>query len=108
MGRTYPLIESYVTMAGARVWGLATYEIAEEGEVDIQLVPRNARKVSTKEYIERLKTTLAKTSVPGGKPMVMQMRIKGILKVGDADIEVKIRGDSLTSFLIWPGKPPNP
>jgi glutamate racemase len=25
-----PLIESYITMAGARVWGLATYEIAEE------------------------------------------------------------------------------
>ena len=45
-----PLIESYVTLAGARVWGLATYKIAEEGEVDIQLVPRHARKVSTKEY----------------------------------------------------------
>ncbi len=90
-----PLIESYVTMAGARVWGLATYEIAEEGEVDIQLVPRHARRVSTKGYIERLKTTLAKTSVPGGKPMVMQMRIKGILKVGDADIEVKIKGEEL-------------
>ena len=26
-----PLIESYVTMAGGKVWGLATYEIAERG-----------------------------------------------------------------------------
>lgn len=90
-----PLIESYVTMAGGKVWGLATYEIANEGEVNIQLVPRHDRKVSTKQYMESLKSHLAKVAIPGGKPMVMQMKVKGLRKLGDADIEVKIKGQEL-------------
>ena len=90
-----PLVESYVTMAGGKVWGLATYEIANEGQVDIQLVPRQARKIGTKAYVERLKKTLAPISIPGAKPMVMQMPVKGIRKLGEADIEVKIKGQEL-------------
>jgi len=90
-----PLVESYVTMAGGKVWTLATYEIANEGQVDIQLVPRHARKTGTKAYIARLKKTLAPISIPGAKPMVMQPPVKGIRKVGDADIEVKIKGQEL-------------
>jgi hydrophobe/amphiphile efflux-1 (HAE1) family protein len=90
-----PLVESYVTMAGGKVWGLATYEIANEGQVDIQLVPRHARKISTQEYVARLKKTLAPIAIPGAKPMVMQAKLKGIRKLGDADIEVKIKGQEL-------------
>ena len=90
-----PLVESYVTMAGGKVWGLATYEIANEGQVDIQLVPRHARKIGTKAYMERLKKTLAPVSIPGAKPMVMQMPVKGIRKLGEADIEVKIKGQEM-------------
>ena len=90
-----PQVESYVTMAGGKVWGLATYEIANEGQVDIQLVPRQARKIGTKAYIEQLKKTLAPISIPGAKPMVMQPPVKGIRKLGEADIEVKIKGQEL-------------
>jgi hydrophobe/amphiphile efflux-1 (HAE1) family protein len=90
-----PQVESYVTMAGGKVWGLATYEIANEGQVDIQLVPRHARKIGTKAYIERLKKTLAPIAIPGAKPMVMQPPVKGIRKLGEADIEVKIKGQKL-------------
>jgi multidrug efflux pump subunit AcrB len=90
-----PLVESYVTMAGGKVWGLATYEIANEGQVDIQLVPRQARKIGTKAYVERLKKTLAPVSIPGAKPTVMQMPVKGIRKLGEADIEVKIKGQEM-------------
>jgi hydrophobe/amphiphile efflux-1 (HAE1) family protein len=90
-----PLIESYVTMAGGKVWSIATYEIANEGQIDIQLVPGHARKISTKAYIERLKKTLAPVSIPGARPMVMQPPVKGIRKLGEADIEVKIKGQEL-------------
>jgi hydrophobe/amphiphile efflux-1 (HAE1) family protein len=90
-----PLVESYVTMAGGKVWGLATYEIANEGQVDIQLVPRQARKIGTKAYIAQLQKTLAPIAMPGAKPMVMQPPVKGIRKLGDADIEVKIKGQEL-------------
>jgi hydrophobe/amphiphile efflux-1 (HAE1) family protein len=90
-----PLVESYLTMAGGKIWGLATYEIANEGQVDIQLVPRHARKLSTKEYVAQLKKKLAGVSIPGAKPMVMQPPVKGIRKLGEADIEVKIKGQEL-------------
>jgi HAE1 family hydrophobic/amphiphilic exporter-1 len=90
-----PLVESYVTMAGGKVWGLATYEIANEGQIDVQLVPRHARKISTKGFIGQLQKTLAPLAMPGAKPMVMQPPVKGIRKLGDADIEVKIKGQEL-------------
>jgi hydrophobe/amphiphile efflux-1 (HAE1) family protein len=92
------LIQSAFTLSGGKVWGLYTYEIANEGEIDIQLVPRGKRKLSTKEYIERLRPIVAKVPVPGGNAMVMRMPMKGIRKLGDADIEVKIKGPDIATL----------
>lgn len=94
-----PLIESRFTLAGGRVWGLYTYEIANEGEVDIQLVPRSRRPMSTPDYIQSLRPKLAKIPVPGGQVMAMQMKTKGLRSLGEADIEVKLKGqDAETLF----------
>ena len=90
-----PLIESAFTLAGGMVWGLYTFEIANEGEITIQLVPRQARKLSTKAYIQHLRPVVAKIAVPGGKVMVMQAKVKGLKKLGTADIEVKIKGQEM-------------
>ncbi len=87
-----PLIESAFTLTGGKVWGLYTYEIANEGEIDIQLVPRHQRDVTTKQYIAALRRRLADVKLPAGKAMVMQMKVKGIRKMGEADVEVKIKG----------------
>jgi multidrug efflux pump subunit AcrB len=92
------LIESAFTLSGGRVWGLYTYEIANEGEIDIQLVPRGRRGVSTDEYIERLRPVVSRIPVPGGNAMVMRMQIKGIRKMGEADIEVKVRGPEMAEL----------
>ncbi|MGD9732809.1 MAG: efflux RND transporter permease subunit [Desulfamplus sp.] len=89
------IIQSAFTLAGGKIWGLYTYEIANEGQIDIQLVPRHKRNITTKEYIERLRPVIAKISVPGGKIMVMQAQIKGLRKLGEADIEVKIKGEQM-------------
>lgn len=89
-------IQSLFTLSGGKVWGLYTYEIANEGELNIQLVPRHARKMSTNEYIGYLRPIVGKVPVPGGMAMVMQMPIKGIRKLGDADIEVKIKGQDIS------------
>ncbi len=88
-------IESLFTLSGGKVWGLYTYEIANEGELNLQLVPRSRRKMSTKEYIEYLRPLVGKVPVPGGMAMVMQMKLKGIRKLGEADIEVKIKGQDI-------------
>ncbi len=93
-----PLIESYFSLVGGKVWGLYTYLIANEGEIDIQLVPKSQRTVTTKEYIEKLRPLVSKIGIPGGRAMVMQMPVKGIRKLGDADIEVQIKGEDINKL----------
>jgi multidrug efflux pump subunit AcrB len=90
-----PLIESYFTLAGAKVVGLYAFEIANEGEINIQLVPRHKRKLGTGDYIKKLRGVLSKVSVPGGNLIVAQMKMKGMRKIGEADIEVKIKGEDI-------------
>ena len=50
-----PLVQSAFTLAGGYVKGLTTYEVANEGEADIQLVPKSGRNISTGEYVARLR-----------------------------------------------------
>ena len=59
-----PLIESYFTLVGGKVWGIYTYLIANEGEINIQLIPRNKRKLSTKAYMNRLRPLVARFLSP--------------------------------------------
>lgn len=89
------LIDSVFTLVGGRVLGLYTYEVANEAEINIQLVPRGRRKITTTEYIENLRPIIAKVPVPGGRANVLQMKVKGIRKLGDADIELKIKGPDI-------------
>jgi hydrophobe/amphiphile efflux-1 (HAE1) family protein len=92
------MIESSFTLVGGKVWGLYTYEIANEGELNIQLVPRGRRNLSTAEYIEKLRPIVARVPIPGGGAMVSQMKIKGIRSLGEADIEVKITGPDINAL----------
>jgi hydrophobe/amphiphile efflux-1 (HAE1) family protein len=90
-----PLIESAFSLVGGKIWGLYTFEVAYEGEIDIQLVPRAERRVSTRAFMRRLKKKLGRLAPPGGKVMVRQMRIKGIRKMGRSDIEIQVRGPNI-------------
>jgi hydrophobe/amphiphile efflux-1 (HAE1) family protein len=93
-----PLIQSAFTLAGGYVKGLTTYEIANEGEVDIQLVPKAARDISTEEYVARLRKVVGKIQPPGGKGMVKQMPIKGIHGMQASDIVVQVRGQDMETL----------
>jgi len=85
-------IASLFSIAGGRPVGTVTFEAANEGEVNVQLVPRAERSISTAAYIAELRPVIGKIPVPGGKLSVSQMKVKGMRKLGDADIEVKIKG----------------
>jgi HAE1 family hydrophobic/amphiphilic exporter-1 len=93
-----PLIQSKFTLAGGQVKGLTTYEIANEGEVDIQLVPKAARNISTEAYVARLRKLVGKLQLPGGKAMVKQMPIKGIHGMKASDIVVQVRGQEMETL----------
>lgn len=85
-------IASLFSIAGGRPVGTVTFEAANEGEVNVQLVARGERTISTAAFIAELRPIIGKIPVPGGKLSVSQMKVKGMRKLGDADIEVKIKG----------------
>jgi hydrophobe/amphiphile efflux-1 (HAE1) family protein len=93
-----PLIQSTFTLAGGYVKGLTTFEVANEGEVDIQLVPKAARDISTETYAANLRKLVGKLQPPGGKAMVKQMPIKGIHGMGASDIVVQVRGQDMAAL----------
>jgi len=98
------VIQSYFTLAGGRVWGLYTYETAEQGEADIQLVPKTQRKISTDDFIKKLRPEMVKIPVPGGKIAAMHMPIKGIRKTGQQQVEVKVNGSDLAEIFAFAQK----
>ena len=96
-----PAIESYFALAGGKVWGLYTYEIAQEGEVNIQLVPKAKRAITTDEYVAKLRLVVASIPAPGGMVAAMHMRIKGIRKIGEQEVEVKVNGPDILSVFAF-------
>ena len=82
-------------MVGGKVWGLATYEIAQEWEVGVQLVPKAQRDISTVAFVEKIAPLGKKAGVPGAKMPVMQMEPKGIRKIGEQAVEVKVQGAAI-------------
>lgn len=94
-----PLIQSAFALAGGYLRGLTTYEVANEGEVDIQLIPKAARDISTEDYIARLRKVVGKSQPPGGKVMVKQMPIKGVSGgMGTSDVVVQVRGQDMETL----------
>ncbi len=92
-----PMIQSAFTLAGGRMQGLTTYEIANEGEVNIQLIPKSERDVGSGEYVAVLRKLTSKLQPPGGKLMVGQSPIKGV-RMGGADIEVEVQGRDIEAL----------
>jgi hydrophobic/amphiphilic exporter-1 (mainly G- bacteria), HAE1 family len=89
-----PEIDTMFRLAGGRVFGLYTLEVGNEGNLDIQLVPRGKRKISTTEFVGKIRPIIAKiqASEPGAKLPVKTRPIKGMRKVGEQDVEVNIKG----------------
>ncbi len=93
-----PLIENAFSLAGARVQGLYTYEVANEGQIDIQLIPKSQRPVSTRQYVNQLQPIVAQVPAPGGRVMARQMPIKGIHGLRAADLMVEVRGQDMETL----------
>ena len=93
-----PEVERIFTLAGGKVWGLATYEIAHEGELDIQLVSRGRRSLTTQQFVEEIRPLVRREGAPGARINVMAMKTKGIRQVGTQEVELKVKGDDLAAL----------
>jgi len=89
-----PYIEKYSSLSGGKIWGLVTYEIANEGEVNIQLVDPTKRTKTTDEYVEWLTPLIQSRNggikYPGLKMKTFHTKLKGIKQTGEFDIEVEV------------------
>jgi hydrophobe/amphiphile efflux-1 (HAE1) family protein len=90
-----PLIQSMFTLVGGNIQGTNVYEIANEGEVDLQLVPRHERNLTTDDFMKRIRPLVSQVQIPGGKVMVVQMKTRGFRKLGTGDVEVEIKGPEI-------------
>ncbi|MDZ7723385.1 MAG: efflux RND transporter permease subunit [candidate division KSB1 bacterium] len=88
-------VDKYFVLSGGKVWGLITYEIANEGQIDVELVPKAERPFSSKEYIAKIRPEVMRHMIPGAKLVVKQAKMKGIRKMGESDVEIKVRGIDL-------------
>lgn len=98
--RDLPEIEDIFRLTGGRVFGLYTLEIGNEGELDIQLVRRGERDVSTSEFVAKIRPIMAKlqSQTPGSKLPVLPRPLKGLRKVGEQDVEVNVKGTDVVSI----------
>jgi HAE1 family hydrophobic/amphiphilic exporter-1 len=88
-----PDVQTVSALGGGRIWGLVTYEIPHEGEVDIQLTPKLDRKISTDKFVKVFGDSLAHAAkYPGAKVKVFHTKMKGIRQVGDFDVEIEVYG----------------
>ncbi len=97
---SFPEIQSTFRLSGGRVFGLYTLEVSNEGNLDIQLVPRSQRDITTEEFVQKIRPLVAKiqSQEPGAKLPVKQRPIKGLRKVGEQDVEVNVKGSDITAL----------
>ncbi len=95
-----PEIESIFRLTGGRVFGLYTLEIGNEGELNIQLAPKNRRDITTEAFVAKIRPLMAKlqAQIPGAKLPVLPRPLKGLRKVGEQDIEVNVKGSDVVSI----------
>jgi len=91
--RNDPAVHHVSRLSGGWVWGLVTYEVAERGQVDIQLVPRGQRKMDTPGYVAKFEQAIKEVvKVPGARISVKHAKLRGLRQIGEHDVEVEIYG----------------
>jgi CzcA family heavy metal efflux pump len=94
-----PAVQSFSTLAGGRIWGLVTTEVANEGEVNIQLVPKVKRKLNTDQFVARYADQIQKSAkYPGVRVKMFHTKMKGIRQTGDYDVEIELYAPKTVSL----------
>jgi hydrophobe/amphiphile efflux-1 (HAE1) family protein len=89
-----PRVDTFFTVAGGRGSGGFMVESSNDAEISVQLKSGGGR-MRTMQWVNQFRRKLQKFNWPGVRVMVTQQRIRGIRRLGDSDMEIKIRGDNL-------------
>jgi CzcA family heavy metal efflux pump len=90
--KNVPNVKQTFRLSGGKIWGLITYEVPNEGEVDVELTPAHTRKLTTDEWVDKYGPQITKAAmVPGARIKVMHTNMRGIRTTGDFPVEVELR-----------------
>jgi len=89
------VVRSRFALSGAQIRGLLTFEVANEGEVDVYLVPASERPFTTKAYIKRIAPAMQRAAGPLARIRVTPMKVKGMRQKGFSDVEYLISGPDI-------------
>lgn len=92
-----PRVAFYFTVAGGMTRGPTLYESPHEGEISVQLKSGTGR-MRTLAWIAAFRKKTAALKWPGATIMVAQQRIRGIRRLGDYELEIKLRGDDMKAL----------
>ncbi len=94
-----PWIESLFALSGGRSRGLFTQEQANQGEIEIQLVPRSDRP-NTRAVVNRLRQQLGEIQAPGATIQVRPARMRGVRAgaAGPSDLAVRVQGPDVATL----------
>ncbi len=94
-----PGVESRFTLVGGFIFGRSEYAAPNRTSIRVQLLPLDARGLSTRAWVARLRKELTAAAIPGLRVRTYVRGIRGIrLNRGDADLALRIRGPDLDTL----------
>lgn len=97
--RDMPGVEDVFSRTGGYWQRRNVYEKSEEAELEAVLLPRGERPLSTGEFIKQLNKKIKKNpKLKNAQIKVMKNKIRGIKKTSEADVDLRLKGDSLDTM----------
>jgi len=95
-----PETRSMFTTVGGFVFGRSTFENSHRASVQVQLVPLAERDLSTRQWIERVKSEIQTAAIPGLQAYLYTRGIRGIrFSRGDDDLSLRLKGPELETLI---------
>ncbi len=88
-----PHINTLFTITGGFIFGRTEIEARNKARIDVQLIPKTRRTMSSEEWIVKFKALLSKNKMPGVRVFVSKLSIPGTrFHRGSNDISLRVSG----------------
>ena len=95
-----PETRSMFTTVGGFVFGRSSFENSHRASIQVQLAPLAERDLSTKAWIEDVKSEIKAAAIPGLRAYLYTRGIRGIrFNRGDDDLSLRLKGPELDTLI---------
>ncbi len=94
-----PEVETVFTTVGGFIFGRSEFESPNRASLDIQLAPYAQRRISSEEWIKRMRALIAKEQLAGVKARMSVRGIRGLrFNRGNDEVGFRVRGPDLETL----------